>query len=88
MHDIAYFVKIRYANILQLIWLIIDTNNDLCACFFPTPHCRDHQVSSAMEFTYSIIMQLLPCWSAGKCRQKFKAVNDVIFIPSAKEKNT
>ncbi len=25
--------------------------------FLPTPNCRDHQVSSVVEFTYSIIMR-------------------------------
>ncbi len=56
--DIGFFADIQNADILQLIWPIIDTDTDICI-FFPTPKCRDHQVSSVVEFTYSIIMQTL-----------------------------
>ncbi len=59
MHDtiLLFFADIQYADILQLIWLIIDT--DIYVYLFPTPNCRDHQVSSVVKFTYSIIMHTL-----------------------------
>ncbi len=57
MHNIGFFADIRYADILHLIWPIIDT--DIYVYFFPTLSCRDHQVSAVVEFTYSIIMQTI-----------------------------
>ncbi len=57
MHDVGFFVIIQYADILQLIWPIINT--DIYVYVFPTPKCRDDQTSSVVEFTYSIIMQTL-----------------------------
>ncbi len=50
MHDIGFFADIQYANILQLIWPVIDTNNDTYVKFSLTPNCRDHQVPSVVEF--------------------------------------
>ncbi len=55
----------QYAYILQLIWPIIDTDTDICI-FFSTPNCRDHQVSSVVELTYSIIVHTLTVLA---CRQ-------------------
>ncbi len=57
MHDIGIFAEIQYANILGLIWSIIAT--DIHVYFFPTPNCREHQVSFVVEFKYSVVM-LLP----------------------------
>ncbi len=57
MHDIVFFADIQYADIFQLIWLIINTHTKINVYFFPTPYCRDHQVSSVVEFTHSIIVQ-------------------------------
>ncbi len=59
MHDIGFFADIWYASILQLIWSIIDTDTDPCVYFFHKPNCRD-QVSSVVEFTYSITMHVNP----------------------------
>ncbi len=59
MHDIGFFAYIWYADILQLIWPIINTDTDIYVCFFPTPNCRDHKFFSVVEFTYSIFMQTL-----------------------------
>ncbi len=61
MHDNDFFADIQYSNILQFIWLIIDTDTILIHMyiFFPTPICREHQVSSFVEFKYSIIMHTL-----------------------------
>ncbi len=50
-----FSADIRYADILQLLWPIIDTN--IYVYFFPT--CRDHRVSSVMEFTHNIVMHTL-----------------------------
>ncbi len=58
------FADIQYANILQFIWPIIDTDTDIYVYFFPTPNCRDHQVSSVVELTYSIIMHTLNMWAS------------------------
>ncbi len=55
MHDIGFFADIQYADILQLIWLIIDTYIMYMYIFSP-PNCRDHQVSSVVELTYGIII--------------------------------
>ncbi len=54
-----FFANNQYADILQLTWLIIDTDTNICVCFLPTPKCRDLQVSSVVEITYSIIMLTL-----------------------------
>ncbi len=59
MHGIGFFADIRYANILQLIWPISDADTNICMHIFSPPNCRDHQVSSVVEFTYSVIMQTL-----------------------------
>ncbi len=60
MHDIEIFANIRCADILQLIWLIVDTDTNIYAYFcFATPNCRNQQVSSVVEFTYSIMMHTL-----------------------------
>ncbi len=49
MHDIGFFAGIQCADILQLIWLIINTDTDIHIClFFPTTNCGDHQVSSVV----------------------------------------
>ncbi len=64
MHDFGFFADIQYADNLQLIWPIIDT--DIYVYFLPTPNCRDHQVSSVVEFTYGIIMHTLTVLA---CRQ-------------------
>ncbi len=42
MHNIGFFADIRYADVLQLIWPIIDTDTNMYVYFFPTPNCRDH----------------------------------------------
>ncbi len=54
-----FFANIQYANILQLIWQIINIHTDIYVYFFPKPNCRDYQVSSVVEFTHCIIMLLL-----------------------------
>ncbi len=51
MHDTGFFADIRYVDILQLNWPMMDT--DRYVYFFPTPNCRDPQVSSVVKFTYS-----------------------------------
>ncbi len=56
MHDIWLFADIWYDGIFQLIWPIINTDMYI---FFPTPNPKDHQVSSIVEFTHSIIMHTL-----------------------------
>ncbi len=70
------------------MWPIINTNIYICVCvciciymfmFFSTPNCRDHQVSSGIEFTYSIIMRSLTVLVCQHMQ------NDVIFIPCPKE---
>ncbi len=66
MRDIGFFASVKYADILQLIWQIIDTDTHIYVYFFSTPNCRDHQVSSVVEFTCSIIMQTL---TMSACRQ-------------------
>ncbi len=62
MHDIEVFADTQYANILQLLWPIIDT--DIYVYFFPTLNWRDYQVSFVVEFTFSIMHTLimLACW--------------------------
>ncbi len=60
MHDIGLLFDIPYADILQLIWPIIDTGTDIYIYMLSLTHnCRDHHVSSVVEFTYSIIIQTL-----------------------------
>ncbi len=59
MHDIGFFADFQYANILQLIWLISDTDTNVYVYFFSTSNCRDHQVSSVVELTYSPTMHTL-----------------------------
>ncbi len=76
MHNIRLFADIRHADTLQLIWPINDTN--IYVYFFLTPNCRDLQVSSVVEFTYSIIMQTLTVMAR-------RQMQDVIFIPCANE---
>ncbi len=60
MHDIGFCADIQYANILQYIWPIIDTNTDVYVYFFIyfTPNGRDRQVSSVVEFTDNILQTL------------------------------
>ncbi len=59
MHNIGFFADIQYADILQLIRPITDTIIDTYVYFFFVPNCRDHQVSTVVEFTHSIIMHTL-----------------------------
>ncbi len=60
MHGIGFFADNRYADILQLIWPISDRDDDIhMDFFFTTPNCRGGRVSSAVEFTYGIIMHTL-----------------------------
>ncbi len=58
-----FFADIPYANILQLIWpwsiIIVYTDTNIYVYFLPTLNCRDHEVSSVVEFPYSIIMHTL-----------------------------
>ncbi len=58
MHDVRFFADILYADILRHIWPIINTYT-VYVYFFPTPKCRDHQVSSVVELSHNIIMQTL-----------------------------
>ncbi len=44
MQDTEFFANIRYANILQLMWLIIDTN--MYVYFFP--HTKMQRSSSLL----------------------------------------
>ncbi len=53
MHDIGIFANIQYANILQLIWPIIDTDTNVYVYFFPTPICRDHRSGISVQFYYT-----------------------------------
>ncbi len=55
MHDIGLNADIRYADILQLIWPIIDIYTHIYVYFFLTPNCRALQVSSVVD----IVMQTL-----------------------------
>ncbi len=57
-----FFCQYPVCQYLKLIWPIIDTDTNIYVYFFPTPNCRDHQVSSVVEFTYSIIMHSLIVW--------------------------
>ncbi len=50
MHNIGFFPDIQYADILQLIWWIIDRDTSTCIYILPTPNCRAHQVSPVVEF--------------------------------------
>ncbi len=53
--------------------------------FFPTPNCIDHQVSCSgifIQYYYAYSYCVGPLANAGI---KYKASNDVIFIPCAKE---
>ncbi len=59
MHNNRLFADIQYADILQLIWPIFDTDTDMYVYFFPTPNRRDRQVSSVVEFTCSIVLHTL-----------------------------
>lgn len=54
MHNIGFLADIRYADILQLIWLIADTN-----IFPPIPNCTVDLVSSALELNCSIFLHTL-----------------------------
>ncbi len=56
MHGTGFFADIRYADILQLIWPILIPMPVYIKHFFPIPNCRDHEVSSVVEYTYSIII--------------------------------
>ncbi len=60
MHDIGFFAHIRYADILQLIWPII--NIDIYVYFFPTPNCRDRHISSEVNLQTVLLCRLLLCW--------------------------
>ncbi len=80
MQDTGFFADIWYANILHLLWLVIDTDADISVYLFPTPDGRDCQVSPVVECTYSVIMHT----TVSVHRHKI-ALNDVIFILCAKE---
>ncbi len=54
MHDTGFFADIRLADILQLLWLIINTNTNIYKCFFPAPNCIDHQVFSVSIITHTL----------------------------------
>ncbi len=54
---VDFFADIWYADIFQLTLQLIDIY--VYVYFLPIPHRRDHQVSSVVEFIYSIISHTL-----------------------------
>ncbi len=76
----------RYADILQLIWPIINTFTNIYVYFFPTPIHKDHQVSSVVNLHTVLLCRLLLCRPASKCRHKIQNLHDVVFIPCAKRR--
>ncbi len=87
MHDVRFYADIRYVNNLQLIWPIINIDTGIDVYFFPTPNCRDHQVSSMVEFTWSIIMHTYIVL-ASKCKHIIQSLKwwNIHFL--WKKKNT
>ncbi len=77
MQDIGFFAVIRYADHLQLILSIIDSDADIYVYFFPRTYlqkssslfCRGIYIQYCYQRRFNI---LLPCWAAGKCRHKIK----------------
>ncbi len=74
MHGIGFFADSQYADILQLIWPVINTNTYIYVYFSPTPNCRDHQVSSVVNLHTVISCRLSLCRPAGKCRHKIQSL--------------
>ncbi len=75
MYNIGVFANILYADTLELIWQIIDTN---------FPHLIQRSSSLFCSGSYSFVMHTLYglLQNAGI---KYKALNNVIFILCAKE---
>ncbi len=59
MHNFGFFVNIRYADVLNLIWPITDTGTDIYVYIFPHTWLQRSSSLFCSEFTYSIIMQTL-----------------------------
>ncbi len=55
MDDIGFFANIWYANILQLIWPIIDPDTDIYM-YIVSPHLIAEIKSILQWYTYNIIM--------------------------------
>ncbi len=77
MHDIGFSADIRYCDILQLIWPIIDTDTSLTAEIIESLLWWNlHKV---------LLCVLMLCRPAGKCRHKIQSLKHVIFLSCAKE---
>ncbi len=68
MHDMGFFANIQYADILQLIWPIINT--DIFVYF----NCRDAQVSSTVNLHTVLLCRLWLCRLASKCRNETQSL--------------
>ncbi len=65
MHNVGFFADILYADILQLIWPLINAHRYGIYVYMFSLHLIAEIISSVVEFTYSIIMQTLTfvaCW--------------------------
>ncbi len=74
MHNIGFFADIRYDNILQLIWPIIDTDADIYVNF--SPHLFAEIIKSLLEWNLHAVLlfKLLLCWPVSKCRHKTQSL--------------
>ncbi len=91
--DARYWIFCRYAICRYFTTHLadIDTCPNICVYFFPTPNCRDHQVFSAGEFSYSNKYSNACSYCVGlpaNAGIKYIAYNYEIFIPHANKKDS